>query len=122
MGGNVPLGYDVRERKLVVNAGEAETVRSIFRCYVELGSVRLLRDELDRRGIVSKRREGASGTLAGGKRFSRGALYTLLQNRTYRGDIVHKAQRTKDSMRRSLTKSYGNVPRRGCQRADRSVW
>ena len=90
MGGNVPLGYDVRERKLVVNAGEAETVRSIFRCYVELGSVRLLRDELDRLGIVSKRREGASGTLAGGKRFSRGALYTLLQNRTYRGDIVHK--------------------------------
>lgn len=90
MGGNVPLGYDVRERKLAVNAGEAETVRSIFRCYVELGSVRLLRDELDRLGIVSKRREGASGTLAGGKRFSRGALYTLLQNRIYRGDIVHK--------------------------------
>jgi site-specific DNA recombinase len=50
----------------------------------------LLRAELDRQDIVSKRREGACGRLAGGKRFSRGALYLMLQNRTYRGDIVHQ--------------------------------
>ena len=90
MGGNVPLGYDVRERKLVVNEAEAETVRTIFRRYAELGSVRLLGEELDRQGIVSKRRERAAAALAGGNHFSRGALYTLLENRIYRGEIAHR--------------------------------
>jgi site-specific DNA recombinase len=90
MGGNVPLGYDVKDRKLIVNAAEADTVRLIFRRYVELGSVALLRAELDRRGVVSKRREGAARRLSGGQPFSRGALYTLLQNHIYRGEIAHQ--------------------------------
>src|SRR6202030_2949274 len=80
MGGNVPLGYDVRDRKLIINEPEGATVRFIFRRYAELGSVALLRGELDRLGIVSKRREGACGRLAGGQRFSREALYLMLQN------------------------------------------
>src|SRR6202047_1418369 len=63
MGGNAPLGYDVKERKLIVNDTEASTVRLIFRRYAELGSVALLRAELDRLGIVSKHREGAGGWL-----------------------------------------------------------
>ncbi len=92
MGGNVPLGYDVRERKLIVNDAEAETVRLIFRRYAELGSVRLLGHELDRLGVISKRRDGAGGVLAGGNRFSRGALYTLLQNPIYRGEIGHQGK------------------------------
>src|SRR5262245_33666852 len=92
MGGNVPLGYDVKDRKLIVNEAEALTVRLIFRRYAELGSVALLKAELDRTGIVSKRREGASGVLSGGKRFSRGALYLMLQNRLYRGEVAHKGQ------------------------------
>ena len=75
MGGNVPLGYDVKDRKLIVNEAEAATVRLIFRHYAELGSVAVLKAELDRLGVVSKRREGAGGALSGGKRFSRGALY-----------------------------------------------
>ncbi len=74
MGGNVPLGYDVKDRKLTVNETEAATVRLIFRRYAELGSVALLKAELDRLGIVSKRREGAGGRVAGGQHFSRGAL------------------------------------------------
>ncbi len=90
MGGNVPLGYDVRERKLVVNEAEASTVRMIFQRYAELGSVALLKAELERAGIVSKRREGAGGELSGGKCFSRGALYLMLQNRLYRGEVAHK--------------------------------
>jgi site-specific DNA recombinase len=61
MGGNVPLGYDVKERKLTVNETEASTVRLIFRRYAELGSVLLLRADLDRLGIVSKRRAEAGG-------------------------------------------------------------
>jgi len=88
MGGNVPLGYDVKDRKLIVSEPEAATVRLIFRRYAELGSVSLLRAELDRLGIVSKRR-GTGGRLAGGQHFSRGALYLMLQNRIYRPPVKH---------------------------------
>src|SRR5215470_11722447 len=71
---------------------EAELVRSIFRRYGELGSVRLLKEELEARGINSKSWTSASGRVIGGKPFSRGALYLLLQNRIYRGEIVHERQ------------------------------
>ena len=67
-------------------------MRLIFRRYAELGSVRLLKDELEARGIKSKSWTSASGRLIGGKPFSRGALYLMLQNRIYRGEIVHKGQ------------------------------
>jgi site-specific DNA recombinase len=90
MGGNVPLGYDVRDRKLIINEADAATVRVIFRRYAGLGSVALLRAELDLLGIVSKRREGAGGELSGGKRFSRGALYLMLQSWLYRGNVARK--------------------------------
>jgi hypothetical protein len=56
----LPLGYDVKDRKLVVNGPEASTVRLIFRRYAELGSVALLKAQLDRLGIVSKRRDGGA--------------------------------------------------------------
>jgi DNA invertase Pin-like site-specific DNA recombinase len=90
MGGMPPLGYQVRDRGLVVVDNEAETVRSIFRRYAELGSIRLLKEELDAQGIKSKCRTSISGRLWGGKPFARGALYLMLQNRIYRGEIVHK--------------------------------
>src|SRR5215472_11718919 len=92
MGGVPPLGYRVEDRKLVVTDSEAETVRSIFRRYVELGSVRLLKNDLDARGINSKAWTSASGRRIGGKPFSRGALYLILQNRTYLGEIVHNGR------------------------------
>jgi len=90
MGGLVPLGYDVRERQLVVNETEAATVRKIFNRYLELGSVRLLKEELDRDGVRSKRRVAENGVESGGQSFSRGALYTLLGNPIYVGEIRHK--------------------------------
>jgi DNA invertase Pin-like site-specific DNA recombinase len=92
MGGVPPLGYQAQDRKLVVVDSEAEIVRCIFRRYAELGSVRSLKDELETRGIKSKSRTSASGRLSGGKSFARGALYLMLQNRVYRGEIVHKEQ------------------------------
>ena len=92
MGGQPALGYDVKERKLVVNEAEAETVRGIFRRYLELGAVRALRDDLAAAGVVSKRRTAADGSPYGGQRFSRGALYLMLKNRIYRGEIVHKGK------------------------------
>jgi site-specific DNA recombinase len=91
MGGLPPLGYDVQNRKLVVNEEEALTVRYIFQRYVQLKSVRTLQAELDAAGIRSKRRALADGRTYGGQKLSRGALYLMLQNRIYRGEITHKA-------------------------------
>ena len=51
-----------------------------------------MKDELDARSIQSKLRTSASGRISGGKPFARGALYLMLQNRIYRGEIVHKEQ------------------------------
>src|SRR5262249_3379271 len=69
MGGTTALGYDVSDRRLVTNPVEAETVRHIYQRYLELRSVRLLRDDLDQRGIVSKIRVSRSGNRTGGKTF-----------------------------------------------------
>jgi site-specific DNA recombinase len=92
MGGVPPLGYQAQDRKLVVVDSEAEIVRLIFRRYAELGSVRLLKDELEARNIQSKLRTSGAGRISGGKPFARGALYLMLQNRIYRGEIVHNQQ------------------------------
>jgi len=89
MGGLPPLGYDVKDRALVVNEAEAETVRRIFRRYLDLGCVRALKAELDATGVVSKRRANGSG----GKSISRGALYELLRNPMYIGETRHKGER-----------------------------
>jgi hypothetical protein len=88
MGGVPPLGYGVQDHKLVMIDREADTVRLIFRRYAELSSVRLLKSELEARGIKSKSWTSASGRLVGGKSFARGALYLMLQNRTYLGEIA----------------------------------
>ena len=93
MGGLPPLGYDVKERKLVVNEPEAKTVRHIYARYAELGSVLALKTDLDENGIRSKKRVDRFGRSFGGKSIARGALYLMLQNRIYRGEIVHKDKR-----------------------------
>ena len=89
MGGVVPLGYDLGDRQLVVNAAEAKAVRHIFERYLALGSVYNLMRELKRDAIHSKTRIGKDGTQRGGKPMSRGALYPLLKNRIYVGEISH---------------------------------
>lgn len=90
MGGPVPLGYDVHNHRLVVNDNEAEKVRMIFRSYLKLGSVRLLEQRLRECGVHSKIHCKPDGSTRGGMPFSRGALYLLLQNRLYRGEVAHK--------------------------------
>ena len=90
MGGNVPLGYDLGERRLLMNGAEAGQVRHIFSRYLELGSGIELMKELRREGIVSKRWTSRAGKVRGGAPFSCGALYYLLQNRLYLGEIVHR--------------------------------
>jgi site-specific DNA recombinase len=93
MGGMVPLGYEVHDRQLVVADSEAETVRHIFQRYCKLGSVRLLKEELDRDGLRSKLRVARNGSRSGSQSFSRGALYTLLRNPIYIGEVRHKGTR-----------------------------
>src|SRR5215831_17625847 len=90
MGGNVPLGYDVKDRKLIANEAEAEIVWLIFRRYLALGCVSKLRADLDQKGVRSKQRILTSGQALGGGSFGRGALYHLLRNRIYRGEVEHK--------------------------------
>jgi len=90
MGGLLPLGYDVEDKLLKINKQEAKTVRDIFQTYLKLKSVRELKEEIDKRGIVSKVRVSKEGNTSGGKQLARGALYTILRNSTYIGKIRHK--------------------------------
>ncbi|MGH9552273.1 MAG: recombinase family protein, partial [Terriglobales bacterium] len=92
MGGFEPLGYDVKDRMLVINRDEAKSVRFIFRRYLELGSVYKLKDELAAKRITSKLRPNANGKARGGRPIAAGALYHLLQNPIYCGRIAHKGQ------------------------------
>src|SRR5271167_808621 len=71
MGGNLPLGYDLQGRQLVINDREAETVRYIFTQYLELGTVSVLQAELSRQNIVSKAWVSGSGRKKGGVGYSR---------------------------------------------------
>ncbi|MHA1539270.1 MAG: recombinase family protein [Alphaproteobacteria bacterium] len=82
MGGVPPLGYDVKERKLVINTKESDLIRRIFDEYLTLKSVHLLKEKLDQRGDLTKT----------GKTFSKGHLYRILQRRTYIGEVTHKDQ------------------------------
>jgi site-specific DNA recombinase len=92
MGGTVPLGYDVKSRKLVVNMAEAERVREIYRQYLKLGCVSKLKTHLQSMGIRSKRRISQAKHVRGGTPYSRGALYSILRNRIYLGEIEHRNQ------------------------------
>ena len=80
MGGTVPLGYDVKDRRLMINKPEAKTVRMVFERFVEIGSATVLARELRADGVTSKQ----------GKPISKGYLYRILNNRVYIGEAVHK--------------------------------
>ncbi|GHC66518.1 recombinase family protein [Neogemmobacter tilapiae] len=93
MGGTLPLGYDrpaTGSRTLLVNAGEAVLVRHIFESYLASASVHALERQLQQEGVVSKRCVASSGQVRGGVPFSRGALFHLLRNRLYLGEIPHR--------------------------------
>ena len=89
MGGPVPLGYDVKDRKLVVNETEAATVRTIFEQYVAIGSITVTVAALNRHRIVTKVSRSADGRSRGGVPFTRGSLSYLLANRVYIGEMRH---------------------------------
>src|SRR4051812_27704678 len=80
MGGFVPLGYDVKDRKLIINQPEADTVRMIFKRFAQLGSATAL--------AIALRHEGVKGKQ--GKLVDKGYIYKVLKNRVYVGDAIHK--------------------------------
>jgi site-specific DNA recombinase len=90
VGGPVPLGYRVIDKKLVVVPEEAEAVGIIFSRYLELGSIGALIEDLDRRGIRTKANGLTNGSLRGGIRFGVGTLAHLLKNRFYIGEVVYR--------------------------------
>jgi site-specific DNA recombinase len=92
VGGPVPLGYASINKKLVVVPEEAETVRLIFRRYLKLGSIGALIQDLDRRGIRTKRQASSNGQSRGGIRFGVGPLVHLLRNRFYIGEVVYRGK------------------------------
>ena len=92
MGGHPPLGYDVRDRKLVVNPAEAELVRLIFRRFLDLGSALLLIRELNAQGHRTKSWTTQAGTFREGRPFDKGTLYKILRNPVYIGLATHKGQ------------------------------
>ena len=92
MGGTVPFGYEVKDRKLVPHDTEAATVRHIFARYLALGAVRPLAAELARDGIRNRERRGRNGETEA-RPFTRGPLYWMLRNPVYAGEVVHKGKR-----------------------------
>src|SRR3989442_11034717 len=92
VGGMAPLGYDTKDRRITVNEPEAETVRTIFRSYLKLGSLNLLMADLRKRGIVTKVRTLKTGETVGAIPFTRGPLAHLLRNRFYIGDVPFKGE------------------------------
>jgi site-specific DNA recombinase len=92
MGGAVPLGYRVENRALHIVEEEAECVRTLFRRYLELGSVVRLNTALDAANVRSPVRMSRSGRKIGGNLLSRGCLYWILSNPIYVGRLRHKGQ------------------------------
>ena len=90
MGGTPPLGYDVRDRKLVVNETEAELVRLIFNRFLRVGSITKLAQELRRAGHTTKSWTTQDGKHRRGKPIDKGAIYKIINNRIYLGEAVHK--------------------------------
>jgi len=89
MGGAVPLGYDNIDKALVINQGEAQTVRRLFELYLDLGSVKALAQRANQLGLRTKGRT-VKGKSVGGLPFSRGHLYQALKNPLYAGRVTHK--------------------------------
>jgi len=92
MHGICPLGYDVVDRRLVVNEKEAEQVRTIFRRFVELGSILKVVQEVRVRGWCNKTWTTKAGTVRPGKLHDKSSIHGMLHCRTYRGELKHRGE------------------------------
>ena len=90
VGGPVPMGYRAVDKKLSIVPAEAKTVRMIFERYLALKSISALQNELDHKGIRTRKQNLSSGRIRGGCRYGKGTLYHLLKNRFYIGEVTYK--------------------------------
>ena len=91
-GGHSPLGYDVMDKKLVINSEEAQLVKRIFEYYLELPSTSKVTTRLNTEGYTSKQRKTKAGTITGGSKFSKEMVKRILNNEVYLGKIKSKDQ------------------------------
>ena len=89
MGGRVPLGYKVENRRLVIDSSEARLIRKVFRAFVETRSVTLTSKKINEQGHKTRARS-LSGKVTLGRPFDKSAILKLLQNRTYIGEVIHR--------------------------------
>ena len=94
MGGNPPLGYDIKDKKLVINEAEAQQVKTLFEQYLEFQSVSTLTEFAELNGIWAKKWQTRSGDLRGGKPITQMSMHRILRDKTYIGFISHKANGT----------------------------
>ena len=92
VGGGVLLGYASVNKKLVVVPHEAETVRTIFRRYLIVGSLTALARDLEASGICTRRKVLSTGKIRGGTPFQIGGLIFLLRNRFFIGEVVYRGE------------------------------
>lgn len=90
VGGPVPIGYRAVDKKISMVPAEATTVRMIFERYLALKSISALQNELDQKGIRTRKQKLSSGRIRGGCRYGKGTLYHLLKNRFYVGEVAYK--------------------------------
>ena len=119
MGGTVPLGYQADGRTLKIDPAEAETIRTLYDLYIELGSVREVKEQADRLDLRSRRRERPGGRVSGGTLIDRGHIHHLLTNPIYAGRIRHKGKVHAGSTRQSSIPSFGTAFRSCCRKAPR---
>ncbi|WP_340586991.1 recombinase family protein [Erythrobacter alti] len=92
MGGNPPLGYRPEGRSLAIVEDHAELIRDLFSRYLEIGNVRLLKQQLDDEDLMVPERFASTGRRMGGVPFTRGQIYKILSNSIYTGRIEHKGE------------------------------
>jgi site-specific DNA recombinase len=90
VGGTLPFGYEMKDGKIAIVEEEAKLVRLIFRRYLELGSVNELVRDLKERNVRTRTKRLATGATRGGIPFGRGALYYVLSNHFYIGEVKYK--------------------------------
>ena len=92
MGGTIPMGYDIKDRKLVINEDHASIVQELFKLYIAKSSTRAVADEATKRGYLTQKRITQAGKERGGHPLSKGHIDQILTNRIYIGEITHKDQ------------------------------
>lgn len=88
----VTLGYDLKDKKLVINPQEAELVRTLFEKYLSCKSPQYLADWLNDQGYRTKSKITKNGKNIGGKPFERAHLYRIFDNKIYLGKVFYKGE------------------------------